>query len=245
MKKIRTPLRKIIIFFCILLSSCNWLENKKEQAKQKINKTLDQQVYEPIREEVKEFTKDIFYPTYDSTLAAEHCAELRPPLLRPASLKDVSKIGYQYSVFLNTPDSLLSHIDASFFRPTEKFFPIRFPYSLVYSGETLDYFHLDINYCQYSDLSSPDKTYIYQEIFRLAIYNQYLAMITYDDDLSYMSPTKEGIKYHIINLDNNEHFKYLKQEDFEVDLQKRTQLNDTLLSNSDFIKWYKTYKPIG
>ena len=241
MKKLRRSLHYTMISSCILINSCDWLENKKEQVEQKITEEIDQHIFEPISEEIHDFAEEIISPSYDSTAAAEYCDELRPNPLKPVSLQNIPEIGYQYSVLSNTPDSVLSHIDASFFEPTKNFFPLRFPYFLKYSGETLDYFHLNIGYCQFSDLPSQNGIFPYKEIFQLAISDQYLMIKTYDDDLSFMSPTKDGIMYYIIDLNHHEHFEYSNQEDFDMARHKLTNSNDSLMNSSDFIRWYEIY----
>lgn len=240
MKKTRS-LHYILILSCVLLNSCDWLENKKEQAEQKISEEIDEHVLEPIAEGIYEIGEEIFNPPYDSLAAEEYCAELRPNPLRVASLQDISEIGYQNSVLANTPDSILPHIDASFFKTTNTFFPLKFPYVLEYSGVTLDYFHIELGYCQFSDLPYQSVMFVCKEIFQLAMYEQYLMIITYDDDLSFMSPTRDGIKYYILNLNNHEHYEYFKQEDFDIARHDITNSNDSLMSPTDFIKWYETY----
>ncbi len=242
MKQLGRALRNTIFICCTLLCSCNWLDNKTEQAEQKISEEFEQHVLDPISEEIHEIAEAVFNPPYDSVAANAYCAELRPNPLRIASLQDIPEIGYQYSVLANTPDSVLSHVDASFFEARDHFFPIKFPYFLEYSGETLDYFRIEAGYCQYSNL--PQFGIVpYKEIFQLSLLDPYLMIASYDDDLSFMSPTKQGIVYYIINLNKHQHFEYSRQEDFDLARRELTNSDDSLMNPSDFIAWYESYRP--
>ncbi|MFT5818899.1 MAG: hypothetical protein ACI8ZM_000120 [Crocinitomix sp.] len=249
MKKLRRFQYCAMIFSCVLVCSCNWLENKKERAEDgiieefedmkeqvedKIIEGLVQHVLEPITPSFEE----IF--SYDSAAAAESCTELRPNPIRPASLQDIHETGYQYSVLANTPDSVLPHIDGSFFEATDKFFPLTFPYFIENSGGKFNDFRLKTGYCQFSDLPSQNGKN-YNQISHLAIYDQYLMIITYDSFQSMMSVTPLGIVYYIINLNHGEYFEYSKQEGFDLARHKLTNSNDSLMSPSDFIRWYEKY----
>lgn len=230
-----------LMFCCGLVCSCNWLEEKKEQVEDEVSQKVDEYVLEPIAEGIYEVGEEIFSPAYDSVVADEYCEELRPNPLRPVSFENVSEVGYQNYVLSNTTDSVLPHLDASFFEQTEEFFPLNFPYYLDYSGKTLDYFHLEIGYCEYSDLIYEYGIYPYKEIFQMAISEQYLLIVTYDDDLSFMSPTKDGVMYYILNLEKHEHYEYSNQDDFDLARNEIANSTDALMSPTDFIEWYENY----
>ncbi len=230
-----------LLFCSVLICSCNWFAEKKELVEEKVSQGIDEYVLEPIGEGIYEVVEEVFSPTYDSVAAVEYCEELRPNPLRPVSFENTSRVGYQNYVLSNIADSVISHLDASFFEPTKEFFPLSFPYYLDYSGKTLDYFHLEEGYCEYSNLPYENGIFPYKEIFQLAVSEQYLLIITYDDDLSFMSPTKDGVMYYIIDLNKHQHFEYSNQKDFDLARNEIANSTDSLMSTADFIEWYENY----
>ncbi|MBL4706593.1 MAG: hypothetical protein JKY54_18840, partial [Flavobacteriales bacterium] len=188
MKTLRRSPYYGMILSCILLSSCNWVANKKEHVEklvieeveqqiehieQRIDEEIEQHILPPIAEGIYSILDGIFNSPYDSIEAAKDCAEERPNPLVPVSSTTIGETGYQYSIIADTPDSVLSHIDASFFEVTDRHYPLTFPFFLKYS-EILGYLSLDINYCKFSNLPSEYGVFPYKEIFQIGVHDQFL-----------------------------------------------------------------------
>lgn len=177
----------------------------------------------------------------------EYCSSERPHQITPLEKGDISNNGFNNWVKLNTPDSIFSSIDSSYFSFSEgKYsgrFPLCFPYYLDYHP-ILGYFNLKTGECKFSSLPELDSIYNYDEVFEIAISNQYIFIVTYDDDLSFMSPQKEGIQYHIADIYFKESIQYNSKEAFDK-VKDSIAPDCNLLSCEAFISWYKNYQVDG
>lgn len=182
---------------------------------------------------------------------SKSCFRYRPCEITPISKDSIPNVGFNNWVKKNTPDSLVSFIDSSFFTfELNKFsghLPLKYPYYLDYSVD-LDYFLLFVGDCEFTSLPQIDLRYTFDEIFQIAISDNHMFMATYDDDLSFMDPKKLGIKYHITDLDFKNVVHYTNKPDFMNAIDSITQssfstiFQDEYFSAKDFVDWYKSYE---
>lgn len=240
--KVHTPITYIVVsLFLLQLSACDWGDDKADKVSEKVDEGVqivqDELVEHVIAPLLQPVVEGIFEVFAEDTLPPEPCAG--PDKIVPIAANHPKLNNFTKHIVLTTPDSILSQVDQSFYiYETQDRMPLYFPYYLDYS-ETLGFFNLRKNYCDYSRLDSFNYRVNIDEIDQIQLIDQWLAVRTYDDDASFMSAEKFPIRYWLINLDTDDIYEFKTEAELQESAKAAHDLSIELLWHSEFVEFYE------